>query len=321
MLTIPEFAIARQQFKFVDCPHCGKRLNAMFRIVAATRNCPFCGRRVLAEPDSDEGTLPYTREQLDAACAANRATRWWAGVVLFTAFLLIYGCMFANLRLQASIEQFIPAGCLGIPLMVLVPGLTAYRAFVMFRRAGREALKCPVCSAPCSICSDRRLNVTQLTGNCTGCGRKLVERPAEELAAASPTVAEHRTAALRLEKSGVIGIVALALVLSAPIIYAMAAVDDSAQEQFWRALMDRHGLKGGINVGVGIILAVVVTIFGAFSLGHYLLHRRQRRRIQSDPALHCPHCRAELFPRLTVIASQRCPACRKRVLAEPVASP
>ena len=68
--------------------------------------------------------------------------------------------------------------------------------------ARRNALKCPHCAAPCSVVMPGPVpNLTRLTGNCTNCGRRLVnEAPAEEPAGPLPTVDEFKAADRRALK-------------------------------------------------------------------------------------------------------------------------
>src|SRR5262249_33664394 len=81
---------------------------------------------------------------------------------------------------------------------------------------------------------------------------------------------------------------------------------------------------GAVN---GSIFASLVFVGAAFVVGTVAIlalrraNRRYQRKWASVPVLNCPHCREKLIAVCPVIASQRCPACRRQVLANPNAEP
>jgi endogenous inhibitor of DNA gyrase (YacG/DUF329 family) len=317
MLIIPELLAARGQFKPVECPHCGKRLNGLLRIIVATRNCPYCGRRVVAEPEADGTAPPFTREQLDAACDAYARAQRRAGWVIIAAFLayLVYITGLALYR--DAVKSFIDSE--GFMLLVLFGPLLVLLSptVVILIRATRAALKCPRCNHPCSVSGPPRvLNPTRITGNCANCGRRVVnEPPPEEPTGPLPTIDEFQAADARFQRAS---LPLLYLMLGLAVAYLIGfMVALNRMQLYVRTFEERIGAADASLLVSGMMLVTSLVAGGVFYVTGRLIIRWIARRRKAVPILNCPHCREGVQGSGQVIASQRCPSCRRRVLAEP----
>ncbi len=323
MLTIAELQAARKAFpvKPLDCPHCGARLNVHFRIVIATRNCPKCGRQVAAEPEGNEGAPPFTREQLESARAAFRRAKRRAMWLIHAGFLAFLGSLFVLLACRQVIRATVGPALDPIWVFMLVmfgPCLMFYfLAFRVEERAAR-ALKCPHCDSPCAGNLPRSAcNLTLLTGNCANCGRRLLnEPPPDEPLAPLPTVGEFKAAEAQtpfLSWPAAVLIVPMAM-LAGLFVVANPVVLHTVFEQ-------RYG------PAVAAVLAFLLTagyVYGQIALAILAarwLSRRHKRKRAAEMVLNCPHCREALLSGPFTVASQRCPACHKHVLADPETAP
>lgn len=322
MFTIPDLQAARdpRQFKHLACPHCGTSLSRNAALVVATRNCPGCGRRVVADPDADHDRPPFTAEQLDAAHAAHSLARSRASWVLLSIFLFWLGeaVAFGLYRdtIRAAVRPVIDPGWLGMSLLMLAAVTGVAIALRIMSRGERAAPKCPSCAAPVYHITP----LVRLTGNCWKCGRWLVEpTPAEEPAAALPPVAELQAAHARSNRPDWTGWLIFAVLIAAP--FGVFALGNP--EEVSNAVESRHGAVAAAAVASVLISAWVLGLFGIMCVGVRWLTRRHERRRAADPVLNCPHCRAGLLPPEWAVASRRCPACRRPVLADPggVAAP
>jgi hypothetical protein len=322
MLTIPELVAARQQFRPVDCPHCGTRLNTQFRVVIPTRHCPRCGRRVAAEPEAD-GAPPYTREQLDAACAAYaRANSRFGWLVLAACLAFLVNVVVIAFFRDAIHDAVRPVTDPGWVMLLAVfwPILVLMTvAFIILGRATRAALKCPKCARACSaVGSPRATNLTSITGNCVFCGHRLLNEPApEEPAGPLPTVQEFRAAEKRLAREGKPAAYLMSGLLLAMVIGFVVGLSHLMRYQ--HTLENRLGEVRGAIAGLLLNLLAALAGGAVMILVVRLYVRRVLRRHAGVPVLNCPHCREKLSSFQHVVATRRCSACRKCVLAEPVA--
>jgi hypothetical protein len=318
MFTIPELEAARRAipFKPIDCPHCGGNLRAHFPALVATRNCPQCGRRVVAEPDG-EGPPPFTRERLDAACAAYTRTHRRVGWVFLAGFLAWLACVAALAlfrdTIRDAVRPVVDPEWFGLLVMFGPCGAVFVAGLVMLDRARRAALKCPHCAAPCSVVLPRIPNLTQLTGNCARCGRRLVDEPLpEEPAGPLPTVEEFNAAERRARAGDWPLLFPLVVMFAVPLGFSVIGPD-----RLWNSFEERYGIMAGALLVLGILCGWGVVVAGlALAALRWAARRRERMR-QAEPALNCPHCKAALCAMPQIVASRRCPSCRRRVLAEP----
>src|SRR5262245_39254579 len=325
MLTIAELHAARKviPFKPLNCSHCGERPNAHFIIVIATENCPKCGKRVLDEPEGDDSTPPLSREQLDTACAAytrstNRATWWFAGA-FFALFVSSVAIALYRDTIRDAVQPLMDPGWF-MMLAMLIPFVAiSCFGFVLLARARKAALKCPHCGEPCSVVTPQfGPNLTQSTCNCANCGRKLVnEPPPDDPAGPLPSVDEFKAAECRAMGIDWTGLLLLVVILPATFV-ALFIVNP---ERLWTQFEARYGLVNAAIIVSATISCVVLGMFAMAFVGLRWLTRRHLRKRAAIPVLNCPHCRAGLFAMQQIIASQRCPACHKRVLANPNAQP
>jgi hypothetical protein len=321
MLSIHQLITAKEQFKPIDCPHCGTRLLGRSRIVIATRHCPHCGTRVVAEPEVEDGTPPFTREQLDAACDAYWRAHGRALLALLAAFLVfavnIVPLAIFRDAIHDAVRPFIDPGVVMFIAIFwpLVAGIVA--TFVILGRATRAALKCPHCDHACSTVGQARaLNPTRLTGNCANCGRRVVnELPPEEPVGPLPTIDELKAAEAQFTRAN---LPLLYLMLGLALAYLVGfVVAMNSVQRYGEALAAQIGANNASMVVSLIGLGMSLVGGGAFFLVGRVILKRSARRRAAVPILNCPHCREPLKALGLVIASQRCSACRKRVLASP----
>jgi hypothetical protein len=320
VLTIPELQAARKlrTLKFLNCPHCGAQINGPAALIVSTRNCPSCGRRVVAEPEGTEETPPFAREVFNEACAAYTRAAHRASLVLLAGFLVF----FASIVVLALYRDTIRAAVQPVMdpswffLLVVFGPCGGFFVMGLWRlgRARRNALPCPHCNVPCSVVAPGPVpNMTQVTGNCTSCGRRLLnEALPEEPAGPLPTVDEFKVAhrrAQRLDWSVLVPLAVLVVMLSGVFIIIPdrpgAALEDP------REVMNRTLFAATLLCGWGLVIGTI----GVFCLRWTA--RRQMRKRAAELVLNCPHCHIVLVGESQVIASQRCPSCRKRVLADP----
>jgi DNA-directed RNA polymerase subunit RPC12/RpoP len=325
MLTIPEFKAIQQAFKPIKCPHCGGLLNNSFHTVIATRNCPHCGKRVVAEPEGD-GTLPFSREQFNAACAASMRATSRLVYVMFAALSWLLLVFFAMLCFEKHPdapqwlrEPGLIRGLVGLGPSVVI-ALAGLRAF--YRTMERHRLRCPRCVQVCSgALFNEAPNLTRLTGNCWNCGQKLLnDSPQEEPNTPLPTAAEYLAACRRANRPEWDKVLLVVLLVAAVLATLFLVLSRMNISQFAEEYANRYGVGASAVVGVTICgwLSIVV---GSIILGERWLSRRRLRRWVTIPAINCPHYREKLSAEHFVVTSQRCPACGKRVLANPNAEP
>jgi hypothetical protein len=317
MLTIPELQAHR--VRPARCPHCGETL-APIPLVIASRCCPRCGQTIVTGSEANAFPPPFTRSQLDAACEGYKRTRVRAAWTLFAA----YGVLWTGLLIWNWLNDPkapLPYPGLWLMLLAWLPcGAMVIWGIKLFRRANRQTLKCPHCANPCSGCTGKQLNLTQLTGNCGHCGRALVHLPPGQPPGPLPPVAEFKPAASRHFWWGGVGLFALlAVYLTLNISVARwldATFQDVIRSEFSLQGGDLKGASQRIRRAMASLLFGGLAAMGGFmAVGVYCLHRLRRRRLQLYPILSCPHCLAELTPMSRVIACKRCPRCCVRVLA------
>ncbi len=171
----------------------------------------------------------------------------------------------------------------------------------------------------CGVLASRDApNLTHLTGNCANCGRKLLsETPPEELPGVLPAVEEFTAARDRAMRTDWPGLLIVAAVMTTAVLSLVA----TKPEQLLETLVARYGLPTGALI-VGAVYGGCVLVLAAVSiLSLRWLKWRHMREWAAIPVLNCPHCREKLLPAHPVTATQRCPSCRNRVLANPNAEP
>lgn len=316
MLTIAEYVAARQpgkSFKVLSCPHCRKVLNPLGPVVLATHNCPHCGRQVLAEPEGDAGAPALTLSQLDEALAAYARAhkRTWASVgIAFGAWfgVVVLAALFADtLRAALGVNDaagWVIVATLMLPIAVgLVVGLRAEA------RGKRAAPPCPNCNTPLF----HHVHLTRITGNCYACGHRVAEPPPEESAGPLPTVDEYKLAERRANRSVGAAVLLMAVLLAVPGGLATFVNPD----RIVAALEPRHGALVAAIIGAAVMFVWTAGLFAVALGGMWYFSRRQHKRRAADPVLTCPSCRSELGMPFQVVATRRCPGCRRRVLADP----
>ncbi len=319
MFTIPELTAARRPtaFTVLTCPHSGEGLNRHYPLVVATRNCPGCGRRVVEEPEGD-GPPPLTPQQLDAAKQAQERTTSRLCWVALAGFLLWFAVVVAIALYRDTIRDAVRPTAdpewvfvVGIVLPLLA-GLAA--ALLLVKRAERNALRCPHCAAGMQRFGD----LVRLTGNCWQCGRRLVEPLPEAPAGPLPAVGEFKAALRRLGGSGLkwsLGLLGALIVGFVGLVTAAGQMGDL--RAYWDEFEARNGVWAAVAAQLGLAAAWLGGAYGLLLGGVFVVARRHRRLRLADPLLSCPHCRAELIPSAQVVASRRCPGCRRGVLADP----
>jgi hypothetical protein len=315
VFTIPEFLAARKPgtFKPLRCPHCQKLLNPLAPIVLATHNCPHCGRQVLAEPEAANDAPALALSQLDDAHAAftrfqSRVLRFvlvaflaWFGVVVVTA--LFADTLRAALGLQDAAGWVIVAATLILTATGTTVGLRAAE------RGKRAAPLCPHCAASLYQHAD----LTRLTGNCFACGRRVADVPPDEPTGPLPTVDEYKAAERRANRS-----IGAALFLGAILVAIPVGISTLVRHDWLAtALEPRYGEPAAAVIASSLLLGWVVALVAVAGGVMWFATRRQRKRREADPVLRCRRCDSELGVIFQAVATQRCPKCRARVLADP----
>jgi hypothetical protein len=233
--------------------------------------------------------------------------------------------------IRAAVQPVVEPGWF-VLLVALGPfAASTGAALVKFDRARRAALKCPHCEAPCAVTAPPFPNLTGLTGNCANCGRKLLNDPPPdepaEPAAPLPTIDEFRSAdrrAMRLDwlDCGALLLPVLLFVLY-PLLFGLFPAANPTR--FYDAWEQRYGVMTAVVIEA-VVASVMISVwvlgsFGVGIIGLRWVGRRAQRERAAEPALNCPHCRAELLPVPVIVAGRRCPKCRARVLADPEPSP
>lgn len=292
---------------------------APFRIEIATRNCFHCGKRAIAEPEGGENQPPFSREQLDAACEASARSHNRVAWLMFVGFLMFLASPIAIAlyrdTIRDSVRLYVEPGWF-VSFAMLFPGfVVCIIALLLLARIKRDALKCPHCNSPCSMCIQRGAhNLTQVTGNCANCGQRLVNGilPEEEVGQL-PTAEEFQAARREAMRPNWFGF-SLIVVILATLIALVAIVNP--ERRLNEALTTHGPVTGTIIVSVTLSVCIL-GFFGVGLLGLYWLKRQYLRKWDAVPILNCPHCRGRLFEASQIIASRRCPSCSKRVLANP----
>ncbi|MCI0705098.1 MAG: hypothetical protein L0241_28895, partial [Planctomycetia bacterium] len=290
--------------------------------------CPACGKRVVAEPKRNDTPPPLTREQIDDACSAFKRAWYRTYLMIHVAFLIFLASPFFVLgayrdAIKGAVQPVMDPYWIFM-LLLFGPVLLVFIVGLMIEHWAGRALRCPHCDGSCCASKPHVPNLTQLTGNCEYCGRKLVnELPPEEPLESLPTADEFKAAESRtpvVDRLGwLLGVLMVALMMVVTGYFvAYAGLDPVGR---WKTFEQRHG---------GVIAAILMTalIAGYCYSGialvivtARLLAYRHKKRREAEPVLNCPHCHEELSPGRHVVASQRCPACRKRVLANPNTEP
>src|SRR5262249_2837083 len=156
-------------------------------------------------------------------------------------------------------------------------------------------------------------NLTRLTGNCANCGRRVVNDPPDEPAGSLPTADEFTAADRRVPFRDWLA----PLVLFPLMLVLMAGFLLVNPSQLWTTLEQRCGKVVAAILAFAVVTGCLFVQFGIAIAGARWVARRHRRKQEAEPLLNCPHCREVLSPARLVVASKRCPACRRRVLDDP----
>jgi uncharacterized protein (DUF983 family) len=319
MLTIREFEEARRpgSLKVLKCPHCGQRFVALGPTVISTRNCPHCGRRVLAEPDASDGPPPFTAKQIDDARTTYVRTQRRLGWLALVAFCIWFAGLIVLALYRDTIRDAVRPVAhpdwVFMPVFLLPPAAGLTVGSLILTRAERAAPKCPHCSAGLQT---QFGSLVRVTGNCWKCGRRLLaDLLPDDPAGPLPTIDEFRTAIGRLKRAANRdGILLCGLWLA---VFVGLIIPGRHLDQLLQSLEDRDGPVRAALVLSGVLAAAGVVASVILIGGLRLVVWRDRKRREADPVLNCPHCRAGLGPSAQIVASRRCPACYRRVLAEP----
>jgi predicted amidophosphoribosyltransferase len=271
-----------------------------------------------------------TVEQYREASAAFHRRLWrvtngllafyFAIAVAFAALVGSYGDAFAEAWVRWTVGRGIQFGLappitslVGLLLILLltIPAVGLMR--FSDRRARRDRrLFCPYCDAQLG-------SMAAVTGNCQGCGKRVLELAQEgaATAAASPgsalprVTAEEFNAALRssLKRLGV----ALAVAIFA--MFAYMGVLAVCREPLLDWLARQVGEARARDALVLFVLPVLGLFFGPIIVAAIWDSRRRAA------CLNCPQCQAGLdgsrWP--AVVATRRCPCCQTPVLRDPEA--
>jgi DNA-directed RNA polymerase subunit RPC12/RpoP len=308
MLTLSEAA----NIRLMQCPFCQKGLTEFSSIAIATRHCPSCGHRVFAEPSSP-ATYPFSREQLNSACAASRRSTSRGAWLVFAGVLWIFGSVLLLAFFEETIKKNVVSKETHGWVFLLLPFmLFMLAAMCVWDRATKKSLRCTHCGHGCSINThSRSLNATQLTGNCGSCGQPLTEPPPEGDAGPFPSGVDFQLA--QPKQPMFLGWYLLFFFWLAIFVAVLGWV---GRDRFWHWLEERYGVIEASYYGSGFMALFLLILFAIGISPVFWFPRHQHRQMQAHPALHCSFCKADLLPKEVVVASRRCPSCARRVLQD-----
>jgi len=172
---------ARARSYGLVCEQCGALLvDLAARASFPDGRCPRCGTlvwEVSADPGSEVRAPPDDLTSQVVSLDRAYSVRWLVGFFVTWGALLVFGLVVA---LAAGHGRALPQWSLPAAIGSCAVLFTVYKAWAARwrdRAADRAGLRCPWCGSRFSL--EGNNNVLLASGNCTRCGRAVVERTAE----------------------------------------------------------------------------------------------------------------------------------------------
>lgn len=291
------------------CPHCGARQDSWSRwkLILAGRHCPDCGGRMI-----DSTSIPkrsatdlLDREDLSRGtdsirkCLSRRILGLVVIPVFFAVIYLIGATQFGTHPIKAPDPESVtaPFG----PFVWTVPATFLAQTIVwrvVQRRISRIEAHCPSCKAALGVDG----NLALLTENCPSCGTGILPRREEPVSSDLLTPAAYLAAVRAFQRSQWPYLVGgnTAFVVGLCVSFVLVVASGRAD----------HGPQTSDHLVLSVLFASMITGFAILASAPL--------KPPTGP-LQCPNCPIDLQSPVnsaSVLATHRCPKCRKRMLTD-----